>query len=96
MKAAFDAELGRKPESAGDYFRCAYKSLALSYREAVSELEKNTGRHYNEICIVGGGAKNRFLNELTEKVTGKKVTALPIEATALGNLKIQLEAYNVS
>ena len=96
MKAAFDVELGRKPESAGDYFRCAYKSLALSYREAVSELEKNTGRHYNEICIVGGGAKNRFLNELTEKASGKKVTALPIEATALGNLKIQLEAYNVS
>ena len=41
---------------------------------------------------MGGGAKNAFLNELTEKATGKQVVALPIEATALGNLKIQLKA----
>ncbi|MBO7389684.1 MAG: rhamnulokinase [Oscillospiraceae bacterium] len=92
MKAAFDAELRENPQSSGDYFRCAYRSLALSYKNAVSELERNTGRRYNEICIVGGGAKNSFLNGLTEKASGKKVTALPIEATALGNLKIQMEA----
>ena len=36
--------------------------------------------------------KNQYLNELTEKYTGKKVVALPIEATALGNLKIQMES----
>jgi rhamnulokinase len=39
---------------------------------------------------VGGGAKNAFLNDLTEKATGKKVIALPIEATAIGNLRIQI------
>lgn len=39
---------------------------------------------------MGGGAKNRFLNRLTEEATGKTVVALPIEATALGNLKIQM------
>ena len=44
------------------------------------------------IVSIGGGAKNRFLNTLTEKATGKQVVALPIEATALGNLKIQYEA----
>ena len=41
---------------------------------------------------MGGGAKNVFLNELTEKASGKKVIALPIEATAIGNLKVQLKA----
>ena len=90
MKAAFDAALSMKPQSVGDYFRCAYRSLALSYMNAVQELQHNTGRHYEEIYIVGGGAKNAFLNELTEKASGKKVIALPIEATAIGNLKIQM------
>ena len=92
MKAAFDAALSMKPQSVGDYFRCAYRSLALSYMNAVQELQHNTGRHYEEIYIVGGGAKNAFLNELTEKASGKKVVALPIEATAIGKLKIQIMA----
>ena len=59
--------------------------------EALWELEENTGKHYDRLYIVGGGAKNSFLNRLTEEATGKKVVALPIEATALGNLKIQME-----
>ncbi|MBR3437245.1 MAG: rhamnulokinase, partial [Lachnospiraceae bacterium] len=75
-----------------DYFRCAYRSLALSYREAIEELEHNTGKTYDRLYIVGGGAKNAFLNRLTEEATGKKVIALPIEATAIGNLKVQMEA----
>ena len=92
MKAAFDASLPTEPEAAGDYFRCAYRSLALSYRDAIRELEENTGRTYDKLYIVGGGAKNGFLNRLTEEATGKTVIALPIEATALGNLKIQMVA----
>ena len=56
------------------------------------ELERNTGKEYKQLYIVGGGAKNQFLNRLTEEVTGKRVIILPIEATALGNLKIQMEA----
>ena len=94
MKAAFDANLSRKPATAAGYFRCAYRSLAHTYRDAVNELENITGRHYHSIYIVGGGAKNSFLNTLTEQATGRKVIALPIEATALGNLKIQMEAVN--
>ena len=39
---------------------------------------------------MGGGAKNAYLNRLTEEATGKQVIALPIEATAMGNLRIQL------
>ena len=92
MQAAFDAALSTRPRSVGDYFRCAYRSLALSYRDAIRELEHNTGKSYERIYIVGGGAKNAFLNRLTEEATGKKVIALPIEATALGNLKIQFKS----
>ena len=91
MKAAFDAALSKKPQSEGDYFRCAYRSLAQSYMNAVQELQHNTGRRYDSIYIVGGGAKNALLNRLTEEATGKKIIALPIEATAIGNLKIQME-----
>ncbi|MBR4906375.1 MAG: rhamnulokinase [Clostridia bacterium] len=92
MKRAFDAALQRKPETTRDYFRCVYRSLALSYQIAIEELEHNTETRYDKLYIVGGGAKNGFLNRLTEDATGKKVIALPIEATALGNLKIQMEA----
>ena len=91
MKAAFNQALDPRPESVGDYFRCAYRSLALSYRDAIRELEANTGKTYEKLYIVGGGAKNAFLNQLTAEATGKEVVALPIEATALGNLKIQME-----
>ena len=91
MRAAFDTALRTKPQSVGDYFRCAYRSLAESYAEALAELETNTGHRYEKLYIVGGGAKNAFLNRLTAEFTGKEIIALPIEATALGNLKIQME-----
>ena len=91
MKEAFDKATDGKLDTIGDYFRCAYRSLSESYRLALSELEHNTETTYEKLYIVGGGAKNAFLNRLTEEATGKKVIALPIEATALGNLKIQLE-----
>ncbi|WP_300683232.1 rhamnulokinase [Acutalibacter sp. 1XD8-36] len=80
------------PESPGDYFRCAYRSLARCYGESVRVLEGLTGRRYSKLYIVGGGAKNQYLNRLTEEETGLKVVALPIEATALGNLNSQITA----
>ena len=91
MKAAFDRALRTQPQTVGDYYRCAYRSLALCYRDAIRELQQNTGRQYDRIYIVGGGAKNAFLNALTEQASGKKVVALPIEATAIGNLNIQIK-----
>ena len=91
MKAAFDKATGNALATVGDYFRCAYRSLAVCYKQAIDELEANTGEKYEKIYIVGGGAKNQFLNRMTAKATGKEVIALPIEATALGNLKIQME-----
>ena len=91
MKAAFDALTGNALRTAGDYFCCAYRSIAAGYGQAIRELEANTAQTYEKLYLVGGGAKNAFLNRLTEEYTGKEVIALPIEATVLGNLKIQME-----
>ena len=79
------------PSSTADYFSAAYHSLAYGYKVAIDDLEANTGRQYSEIYIVGGGAKNAHLNHLTECYTYKRVVALPIEATSIGNLKTQLK-----
>ena len=91
MKTAFYKATDNGLSAIGDYFRCAYRSLAQSYKTALEELEKATAKQYEKLYIVGGGAKNDFLNRLTQEATGKQVIALPIEATALGNLKIQME-----
>lgn len=91
MKTTMDSLLHTKPANNADYFRCAYKSLAFNYKKAIDELEANTGKKYKKIFIVGGGAKNKLLNKMTECYTKKEVVALPIEATAIGNLKLQLE-----
>ena len=80
----------KTPERDADYFNAAYVSLAYGYKKAIDDLEANTEKTYPAIYIVGGGAKNAYLNGLTEKTTGKKVIALPIEATAIGNLKVQM------
>lgn len=95
MKEAIDEYLKARgvktPVSAADYFSAAYHSIAYGYKVAIDDLESNTGRSYSEIYIVGGGAKNKYLNHLTECYTYKRVVALPIEATSIGNLKTQLK-----
>ena len=93
MKAAIDScfEEDARPKTNSDYFRCAYLSLAHGYKNALEELRHNTGLAFDALYIVGGGAKNTLLNELTEAICNIKVIALPIEATAIGNLKIQIK-----
>lgn len=81
---------GKKaPKNVGDLFNCVFHSLAFGYGEAVRNIERNLGMSVSGIYVIGGGAKNGYLNALTEKYSGKKVVAMPIEATALGNIKIQ-------
>ena len=80
-----------KPQTPADLARAVLSSLARGYAESVAHIEKSAGKTYDSIVIVGGGAKNAQLNRLTEQFSHKKVIALPIEATAIGNLKIQLE-----
>lgn len=79
------------PESNADYINTTFRSLAYSYKMAMEELESITNTKYDKIYIVGGGAKNQYLNELTKEYTGLDVIALPIEATAIGNLLTQME-----
>ena len=78
--------------SLGELLNSVYHSLAKSYKEAISEVEKISGINAETIHIVGGGCQDKYLNRLTAEYTGKKVTAGPIEATAIGNLISQL--YN--
>ena len=92
MTAAFDEALGRKPPDAPAYLRCACRSLASAYARALKELAANTNKRFTSLTVVGGGANNGFLNRLTAEMSGLKVEAYPLEATALGNLKIQWEA----
>lgn len=91
MKQEFDVYLHVRPATCGDYFRCAFLSLAKSYDKALKELSENTGKKFDKLYIVGGGAKNTLLNEMTEKICNVKVIALPIEASAIGNLNIQIK-----
>ena len=92
MKTAIVKLLKGRPKDEFDLFNSIYHSMAESYHKACLELEKVTGKTYNYIYIVGGGAKNKYLNKLVEKHTGKKVVAFPIEATCLGNIKVQMKA----
>lgn len=79
------------PQNDIELFSSIYRSMAVGYKEAIDELEEITNRKFNKILIVGGGAKNKFLNEQVEYYTKRHVIALPIEATAMGNLKIQMK-----
>ena len=67
-----------------------YHSLAESYRLAVTEMERITGRGVEKIIIVGGGSKDRYLNSLAAGCTGKPVFTGLTEATAAGNLLSQI------
>lgn len=80
------------PASVGELAQCIYKSLAGSYREAIEDLSRLTGRRYTSINIVGGGSKDRYLTELTAQTTGLPAFSGPTEGTALGNLIVQMIA----
>lgn len=82
------------PQNTADLLNCVYHSLAYSYKVAIDDLEKNVGQKYACLYIVGGGAKNGYLNDLTKKYTKKKIIALPMEASSLGNVKIQMRSNN--
>ncbi len=91
IKAWFEGKNLDVPKSEGDLYRSAYRSMAMGYKKAIEELEKCEKRSFNKIYIVGGGANNKIVNEFTSEFTNKEVIAMPIEATAIGNLKSQIE-----
>ncbi len=80
------------PETVGEIMRCIYESLALKYRFALDQLSQATGKNFSSLHILGGGTKDGLLCRMTADCTGIPVIAGPVEATALGNILIQLVA----
>jgi rhamnulokinase len=80
------------PSSPGAYVRTVLESLAFKYRVVVRNLEQLTGTHIARIRVIGGGSKNKLMNQFTADATGRQVLAGPAEATALGNIGIQMLA----
>jgi rhamnulokinase len=75
--------------------RCIVDSLALAHRKAIEQAQELSGRHVDAVHIVGGGARNELLCQLTADACGLPVLAGPVEATALGNLLVQARAAGV-
>jgi rhamnulokinase len=77
------------PQSKGEVLRVALESLALKYRWVLERMEEIVGRKFSPIHIIGGGTKNRLLNQFTANATGCTVITGPVEATAIGNVLMQ-------
>src|SRR5207247_8999851 len=80
------------PATRGEVSRLVLESLADGYRRTLDELEALTGARARVVHIVGGGARNRLLNQLAADACGRRVVAGPEEATALGSLLVQARA----
>ena len=80
------------PETVGQVMRCIYESLALKYRYALEQLSQVTSKPFSALHILGGGTKDGLLCRMTADCAGIPVIAGPVEATALGNILIQLVA----
>ncbi|MDQ0223182.1 rhamnulokinase [Streptococcus moroccensis] len=80
------------PESVGELTMCVYSNLALLYAHEWKVMQELTGETFEALHIVGGGSNVKLLNQLTADVIGKPVIAGPGEATAIGNLMVQLIA----
>ncbi len=78
------------PQEDKDLYRAVFLSLAICYRDSIREIETLTGKTFTSVNIVGGGSRNKTLNQMTADVTGLPVLAGPTEGTALGNLIAQM------
>jgi len=77
------------PQTKGEIIRVALEGIALKYRWVLERLEELTGKHLDPIHIIGGGTKNRLLNQFTADTTCRTVVTGPVEATAIGNILMQ-------
>ena len=84
------------PAGPAETVRCILDSLALAYRRAVAEAQSLSGRHADVVHIVGGGARNALLCQLTADATGLPVIAGPAEATCFGNVLVQARALGAA
>ena len=84
------------PADPGATVRCILDSLALAYRRTIAEVQELSGRHVDTVHIVGGGARNALLCQLTADACGLPVVAGPVEAAALGNVLVQARALGAA
>jgi len=82
------------PETKGEIARCIYDSLVLKYKYTLRQIESVTGKKIERLHIIGGGAHNAMMNQLTADATGIEVLAGPTEATATGNILLQAKALD--
>ena len=80
----------RLPQGAGEMAAVVYNSLVDYYHATIGDLERLTGKTYEQIHIIGGGAKAEYLNRLIAARTGRAVHAGPVEAAAIGNIMAQM------
>jgi rhamnulokinase len=92
MPAMVAEACGRGEMSRGEIVRSIYVSLANKYKLVLERLEAASGREVRTLHVIGGGAQNALLCQLTADVTGREVLAGPVEATALGNVLVQARA----
>jgi rhamnulokinase len=87
---AFCARTGQQPPGEpGTVIRCILESLACACRRVLDQIETVTDRKIEVVHIVGGGARNRLLCQLTASAAARPVLAGPVEATSLGNIQVQ-------
>jgi rhamnulokinase len=79
----------RVPQTKGQILRVVLESIALKYRLVLERLEELTGKRFDPLHIIGGGTKNKLLNQFASDATGRTVVAGPVEATAIGNILMQ-------
>jgi rhamnulokinase len=92
ISAACRAAGQAAPVSQAEVTRCIFDSMALGHRRAVADAQRLSGRHADVIHVVGGGARNPLLCQLTADACGLPVIAGPAEATAIGNVLVQAMA----
>jgi len=82
------------PQTKGQIIRVALESVALKYRFVLERLEELSGKRLDPLHIIGGGTKNRLLNQFTADATKRTVVTGPVEATAIGNVLMQAIGLN--
>ncbi len=82
----------RHPQSIGEMVRCVYESLALKYLWNINNLQRMAETEFGIINIVGGGSQSKLMCQFTANACNCFVAAGPVEATALGNILVQLIA----
>ena len=95
-KAVINLLKNNPPKDIIDLLVAIYRSMALAYKTAIEELEDIVNKKYTKIVIIGGGAKNDYLNKLVKEITNKEVIPVIGEATCLGNIKTQMKVRGIN